>query len=121
MDVLSDVLLAVRLSGAVFFDVEAGSPFATESPPIERIADRVMAGSGHVINFHTMMQGSCWAEAIGGPTAPVHLQAGEIVLYPMGDANILASAPGMRGQPDLTQFYRPPDRQLPFPAADESG
>lgn len=115
MDVLSDVLLAVRLTGAVFFDVEAGSPFATESPPIERIADRVMAGSGHVINFHTMMQGSCWAEAIGGPTAPVHLQAGEIVLYPMGDANILASAPGMRGQPDLTQFYRPPDRQLPFP------
>jgi AraC-like DNA-binding protein len=115
MDVLSDVLLAVRLTGAVFFDVEAGSPFATESPPIEMIADRVMAGSGHVINFHTMMQGSCWAEAIGGPPAPVHLQAGEIVLYPMGDANILASAPGMRGQPDPTQFYRPPDRQLPFP------
>jgi AraC-like DNA-binding protein len=115
MDVLSDVLLAVRLTGAVFFDVKAGFPFATESPPIEKIADRVMAGSGHVINFHTMMQGSCWAETVSGPTAPLHLQAGEIVLYPMGDANILASAPGMRGQLDLAMFYRPSDRQLPFP------
>ena len=33
MDVLSDVLLAVRLTGAVFFDVDARSPFATESRP----------------------------------------------------------------------------------------
>ena len=115
MDVLSDVLMAVRLTGAVFFDVEARSPFATESPPIDIIAHRVMAGSGHVINFHTMLEGSCWAEAIGRLAAPVHLQAGEIVFYPMGDANILASIPGMRSQPDLNQFYRPPDRQLPFP------
>ena len=32
MDVLSDVLLSVRLTGAVFFDVDAHAPFATESP-----------------------------------------------------------------------------------------
>ena len=32
MDVLSDVLLSVRLTGAVFFDVEARSPFAAETP-----------------------------------------------------------------------------------------
>lgn len=115
MDVLSDVLLAVRLSGAVFFDVEARSPFATESPAIEAIADRVMSGAGHVINFHTMLEGSCWAEVVGRTAPPVHLRAGEIVLYPLGDANVLASAPGMRSEPDLSQFYRPPNRQLPFP------
>lgn len=115
MDVLSDVLLAVRLTGAVFFDVEARSPFAAESPSVEAIADRVMSGAGHVINFHTMTEGACWAEVIGRSAQPVHLQAGEIVLYPLGDANILASAPGMRGQPDLAQYHRPPDRLLPFP------
>ena len=115
MDVLSDVLLAVRLTGAVFFDVEARSPFATESPAVEAIADRVMAGAGHVISFHTMMEGACWAEVIGRPAPPVHLRAGETVVYPLGDANILASAPGMRGQPDVTQYSRPPDRLLPFP------
>lgn len=65
MDVLSDVLLAVRLTGAVFFDVEARSPFATESPAVEAIADKVMSGAGHVISFHTMTEGSCWAELVG--------------------------------------------------------
>ncbi len=116
VDVLSDVLLAVRLTGAVFFDVEARSPFAAESPAMDAIADRVMSGAGHVISFHTMTEGSCWAEVADRPAAPpVHLRAGEIVLYPMGDANILASAPGMRGQPDVAQYYRPPDRLLPFP------
>jgi len=106
MDVLSDVLPAVRLTGAVFFDGEARSPFAAESSPVEGIADRVMAGAGHVISFHTMMEGSCWSEVIDRPARPVHLQAGEIVLSPMGDTNILASAPGMRGRPDVTLYYR---------------
>ena len=35
MDVLSDVLLAVRLTGAVFFDIDARSPFVAQSPPTE--------------------------------------------------------------------------------------
>ena len=114
MDVLSDVLLAVRLTGAVFFDVEARSPFATESPAMEAIADRVMAGAGHVISFHIVTEGSCWTEAIGRPDTSIHLRAGEIVVYPLGDPNIMASAPGMRGSPDEALYNRPADRLLPF-------
>jgi AraC-like DNA-binding protein len=115
MDVLSDVLLAVRLTGAVFFHVEAGSPFAAESPSVQAVAGRVMAGAGHVISFHTITEGSCWAEGIGLPNPPVHLSAGEIVVYPLGDPNVLASAPGMRGTPDPELYYKPVDRLLPFP------
>jgi len=115
MDVLSDVLLAVRLTGAIFFDVEARSPFAAETPAVEAIARRVMVGAGHVISFHIVTEGACWAEAIGLPDRPVHLRAGEIVVYPMGDPNVLASAPGMRGTPDETLYYHPTDRLLPFP------
>ncbi len=115
MDVLSDVLLAVRLTGAVFFDIEARSPFATESPPVQAISARVMAGAGHVISFHTMLEGSCWAEAIDLFQPPVHLIAGEIIIYPLGDPNVLASAPGMRGEPDPALYYRPANQQLPFP------
>ena len=33
MDALSDVLRAVRLTGAVFFDVPASAPWVAESPP----------------------------------------------------------------------------------------
>ena len=32
-DVLSDVLRAVRMTGAVFFSVEAKAPWAFEGPP----------------------------------------------------------------------------------------
>ena len=115
MDVLSDVLLAVRLTGAVFFDIEARSPFAAESPPVQTIGQRVMAGAGHVITFHSVMEGSCWAEPLGLPDPPFHVRAGEIIVYPMGDPNVLASAPGMRGTPDPALYYRPADRLLPFP------
>lgn len=114
MDVLSDVLLAVRLTGAVFFDVEAQSPFATESPSTDVIANRVMAGAEHVIAFHVMTEGTCWAEMRSRAEPPVHLSAGDIVVFPAGDANVMASAPGMRGRPDERNYDRPSDRLLPF-------
>jgi AraC-like DNA-binding protein len=114
MDVLSDVLLAVRLTGAIFFNVEARAPFAAESPGTGEIADRVMAGAGHVISFHIVTAGECWTELIGACEAPVHLRAGEIVVYPHGDPNVMESAPGMRGQADGSLYYRPAERRLPF-------
>jgi AraC-like DNA-binding protein len=114
MDVLSDVLLAVRLTGAVFFDVEARSPFVTESPSSEVIGPRVMSGTDHVIGFHVVTEGSCWAEVVDRPESPVHLRAGEMVIFPAGDGNIMASAPGMRGKPNWEQYYRPVDEMLPF-------
>ena len=64
MDVLSDVLLSVRLTGAVFFDVDAHVPFATESPGVAEIGGQVLAGAEHVISFHIVTEGSCWAEAV---------------------------------------------------------
>ena len=114
MDVLSDVLSVIRLTGAVFYDVEAQSPFAAESPSTAAIADRVMTGAGHVIGFHIMTRGSAWAELIGRPEPPIHFRAGEIIVFPEGDRNIMASAPGMRGEIDDSLYYRPADRLLPF-------
>lgn len=114
MDVLSDVLLAVRLTGAVFFDVDARSPFATESPGADRIGEQVMGAAERVIGFHVVTEGACWAEAVDGPDPAVRLRAGEMVIFPAGDANIMASAPGLRGAPDAAAYYRPVDRLLPF-------
>ena len=42
MDVLSDVLRSVRLTGAVFFDMEAHSPWVGVTPRAEVIAGLVM-------------------------------------------------------------------------------
>ncbi|MFC7550758.1 cupin domain-containing protein [Plantactinospora sp. GCM10030261] len=114
MDVLSDVLLAVRLEGAVYYDITARSPFVAQSPPTQVIAAKVAADAEHLIAFHVITSGSCWVEAVDEPEAPVLLRAGQMVIFPSGEANILASAPGMRGQPDLPRYYRPLAQALPF-------
>ena len=115
MDVLSDVLLAVRLNGALFFDIDARSPFATESPSAEVISERISADYDHVIAFHVITEGSCWAAPVDQPDAAVRVRAGEMVIYPGGEANILASAPGMRARPDASLYYHPVHQTLPFP------
>lgn len=114
MDVLSDVLLSVRLTGAVFFAVDARSPFVTESPSTEAIGDHLVAGAEQVIAFHVVTEGVCWAETIDHAGPPVALGAGDMVAFPGGDANVIESAPGMRGRPDPGLYVRPPDRTLPF-------
>ena len=44
-DVLSEVLHAVRLSGAVYFDFELSSPWIAEAPPSREVAHLVMPGA----------------------------------------------------------------------------
>lgn len=114
MDVLSDVLSAVRLSGAVFFDVDASSPWCGASPSVERIAARVMPGAERVIPFHAVLSGSCWAWAETGSEAPFRFESGDVLIVPGGVAHVMASSPELRGNPDLTLYYRPVDEHLPF-------
>ena len=44
MDALSDVLRAVRLTGAVFFDIHASDPWVAETPPGETIVGTIFPG-----------------------------------------------------------------------------
>ena len=114
MDVLSDVLSALRLTGAVFFELRFQAPWVGESPHSAAIAGSVMPEAEHVINFHAVLSGSCWATLVGGSETDTRLDAGDIIIYPMGDANVLSSAPGMRADPNLAQYHRPTDRHLPI-------
>lgn len=113
MDVLSDVLHAVRLSGAIFFDHYVQAPFVGGSPHSAAIAGRVMPGAEHVIQFHALLAGSCWGILTDDPGPSTRLDAGDILIFPMGDANTMSSAPGMRAEPNLHLYYRPTDRPLP--------
>ena len=58
-----------------------------------------------------VLAGPDWPAA---PDSSKRFNAGDIVIYPMGDANVLSSAPGMRGLPDLQEYARPKDRPLPI-------
>jgi AraC-like DNA-binding protein len=98
-DTLSEVLKAVRLKGAVFFDVEASVPWVAEALPAKQIATAILPDSEHVMEYHVITSGGCWAQVIGHNIQAVKLEAGDVVAFPQGDAHILSSAPGMRGDP----------------------
>lgn len=112
VDVLSDVLRAVRLRGAVYFDVTASSPWVAEAPPARELASHVMPGSEHVIEYHVVTQGSCWAGLLD--EAGVLLETGDIVVFPQGDAHVLGSAERMRGPADVDFHRRAASRRLPI-------
>jgi len=113
VDVLSDVLRAVRLTGAIFFDVEASEPWVAETPAGAEIAGGVMPEAEHVIMFHVVIAGGCWAELKDGSVPPFRLSAGDIIVIPMGDPHVFSTTPGMRAAPDLSIYRRPADRRMP--------
>ena len=103
-DVLSDVLRAVRLTGAVYFDFELSSPWVVEAPPSREIVGKVMPGAQRVIEYHLIAGGTGWGHAIGHE--PVRLQEGDLIIFPQGDAHVLSSAPGLRTSSDMEPFAR---------------
>ncbi len=111
-DVLSDVLRAVRLTGAVYFSIDASAPFAAEALPAGEVAPHVMPGIDHVIEYHLITRGSCWGGIVG--EEPVLLREGDIIAFPHGDPHTISSSPGMRGQISLDGYRRPVGSQLPF-------
>ncbi len=118
-DTLSDVLRAVRLTGAVFFDIHAGAPWVAEAPAARDIADVVMPGSEHVIEYHLLVSGSCFGGLVGEPAE--QLGPGDLIIFPQGDSHVMSSAPGMRAVPDLSIHQRPPGTQLPFALQPDGG
>jgi len=115
MDVLSDVLRAVQLTGAVFFDMESHSPWVGTTPEASVIAGIVMPEAEHIICFHALLAGSCWVELTDRSEPAIRLEAGDIVVIPKGDAHVLSSSPGLRGEANMAAYRRPPGHSLPMP------
>lgn len=119
MDALSDVLRAVRLSGALFFDVRAFEPWVAETPKGGEIVAAMFPGSDHLISYHVLTSGECFAVLDG--ELPMSLEAGDVVVFPHGDTHVLTSKPGMRNPPNLAMYRRPTEGQLPFSLSMGSG
>jgi len=100
-DPLSDVLEAVRLTGALFFVVEAAPPWIAEAPESSALAPVLLPGGQHVVSYHVIVEGSCWCRL--GSAAPVRLAAGDVLVVPHGHAYALSSAP------DLSSGLTPDD------------
>src|SRR5262245_57325877 len=66
-DALSDVLRTVRLTGAVFFELAATEPWVAESAPRDMILPKVLPDADHLIAYHVVTMGRCFAYLVDGP------------------------------------------------------
>jgi AraC-like DNA-binding protein len=97
MDVLTDVLQAVRLQSQVYGRLELTAPWGM----------RFAAGQAPV--FHIVWRGSCWLEVEGAGTGASHhagggdgaipLAGGDFVFLPQGHGHVLRDAPATRARP----------------------
>lgn len=113
-DILSDVLRTVRLSGAVFFDVSASSPWVAAAPPAATLAPLVMPGAQHIIEYHVITSGFGWASVVDSDREPIRLSPGSIIMFPQGDRHVLSSEPQLRADPNLAIFDQPGGASPPF-------
>jgi AraC-like DNA-binding protein len=104
VDTLSEVLRTVRLRGAVFYAVSVGPEWAVAAPAAAEVAAMVVPGAGRVIEYHVLIDGTAWASLPGQP--PVRLAPGDIVMFPQGDAHVMASAPGVPPLPFSMDWMR---------------
>jgi len=112
-DALSDVLKPVRLTGATYFDVIAAAPWSVHSPAKDLILPRVLSGADHLIAYHVVIAGRCFASLVGGE--PIPLEAGEVVVFTNADPHIMSSNAGMQAEPPTADFFDMADAgHLPF-------
>ena len=82
MDVLSQALCAVRMTGAIFINAEFSAPWGFESPPARRLAPVLAPGAERLIVYHLVTEGEASARMGGMP--PLSLAAGDVVIIPHG-------------------------------------
>lgn len=85
LDVLSEVLRTVRLTGATFFSAEFRAPWGFTSPPVGTVAKALEDPDAHLVLFHLVLDGRATARVEGAPA--ITLQAGDIVAFPQGHAH----------------------------------
>jgi len=86
MDALSEILNSVKLEGALFFNAEFTAPWGVRSPASREISAFLRKGSKHIIMYHLLTQGRAHGE-VEGSSHVVDLVAGDIVVFPHGDAH----------------------------------
>jgi AraC-like DNA-binding protein len=89
MDVLSEVLKVVKLQGAFFYNGEFTSPWSVRTPASCILAPYMAPGAEHVIIYHLLTEGRASVHIEDGEDIP--LSAGDIVIFPHGDAHIMGN------------------------------
>ncbi|MGE5234079.1 MAG: cupin domain-containing protein [Acidobacteriota bacterium] len=89
MDALSEILRAIRLDSAIYFNAEFSEPWCLTSPAAGELAPLLTRGQGHVIIYHLLCDGRAYVGLPGGER--IALAAGDIVTFPHGHGHVLGS------------------------------
>ena len=87
MDALSEAMRAVRVTGALFFNGEFAAPWRFATPAQDQIGPTISPDSERLVLFHLVTDGQATARTAGFDE--VSLAAGDIVVFPHGDAHEL--------------------------------
>jgi AraC-like DNA-binding protein len=104
MDALSELLSAVKLSGAMFYVAECSKPWRVLAPSGRKLGQYVAANASHVIEFHLVTEGSGYVR-VGDETTL--FAAGDLFMIPHGDAHEMGNGTGAllvdseKGLPEL--------------------
>lgn len=93
MDALSQTLRVVRLTSAIFINARFSAPWCYQSPRADSIVHLLEPGAERLVIFHLITEGDCFA--LLGNDEPLRLSAGDVVLFPQGDAHLMCSEPGL--------------------------
>ena len=110
MDVLSDVLRVVRLSGAVFFTAQFSSPWSIQSPIPDRLAS-LMPDAECIVLFHILVDGEC--EVLCQGHAVTTMESGDVIVFPRGEQHDMRSRGAGLPTPLLSIFTPGGNEQTP--------
>lgn len=107
MDVLADVMRAMSLKGALYFEVNASHPWISMNPSMDQIGVWMMPETDHVIPFRIVLEGSIYTKLGDDSFGPVSIEAGDVFILPTGGKHIITSDPdNWQGTPADIEFYK---------------
>ncbi len=112
MDVLSDVLRNVRLSGALLFFAEYRDPWCISCPPSRQIAPMLVPGARELVIFHIVLDGSCTVATADGES--VGLASGDAVMLAQGDQHFMGDEIRPGPVPVVDLLPMPPWAKTPY-------
>ena len=93
VDLLSDALAFVRLTGALIFRVDITGPWGIAGDPkVDKFAPLLPPGTSQIIVFHIVLEGGCWIRC--PPHGWFRASAGQAVVIAHGDPHDLCDRPG---------------------------
>lgn len=103
MDVLSEILSAVRLEGALFFNAEFTAPWCMTSSGAAGIKPYLGSRDAHLIMFHFLTEGRAYASV---DDEQVELSGGDIVVLPGGDSHLIGNGSPRRPVDSFQTFAK---------------